>query len=119
MWGYFPNVITPIITSLTGLWLTVFIAKLIVPFVKEGSFFDSLGKNTFHIMANHLFCFYLISVFFLLINGLPLDTMAQADYVYYKYEPQKYAFLYALISIILTNGITDFVKKLKQKVFNL
>ena len=119
IWNYFPNKITPIITSFTGIWLTIFIAKLITPYVKPGCFLDKIGRNTFHIMANHLFVFYIISTIFLSLNHISLYTLKAYDYVYYIYKPEKYIFFYIIISFTLTSIFAIFIKNIKNNFLNL
>ncbi len=119
IWNYFPNNITPIITSLTGIWLTIYIAKLITPYTQQGCFLDQIGRNTFHIMANHLFIFYIISVIFLSFNHESLYKLHAYDYVYYIHQPEKFTFLYIIVSLTLTNIFANFIKYLKNKIINL
>lgn len=114
IWGDFDNIIVPIITSLTGIWICLFVAKILTPMVKDGSFIDLVGKNTYHIMANHLFCFYLLTVGFLSIKGIPLDILNGKD-IYWTYMPIKTMFFYFVVSMFFSTYIGVGLGFLKKK----
>lgn len=115
IWGKFDDQIIPIITSLTGIWICLFIAKILVPMVKDGSFIDLVGKNTYHIMANHLFIFYLLTVGFLSINGISLDILNNKE-IYWTYMPIKTMFFYFVVAMAGSTYIGIGLKFLKGKI---
>lgn len=116
IWGMFDDNFIPLLTSLTGIWFTIFIAKLIKDKVQDGSFLDLVGKNTFHIMANHLLVFYCLSVILLKSHNLPLEPMSGYSYVYYIFEPLKYTFLYFTSAMFITTYSAVWISGLKNKL---
>lgn len=115
VWGRFACNIIPIITSLTGIWACVFFAKLISPMVVEGSFVDKVGKNTYHIMANHLAIFYCLTITFLASKGIPLSSIKGHD-IYWIYNPIKTSFLYFVTAMFVATYIGEFLKFLHSKI---
>lgn len=94
---YFPNSISPILTGVTGIWFTFFVAELVIPFVKNNDIITKIGKHTYAIMANHLFIIFLITQFFLSINDLNISAMNKN--IYWTYKPEYTACFYAIIAI--------------------
>ena len=65
VWGRFDNqLIVPILTSLTGIWASLFVVKILYPYFKNVKFIQDMGNVTYHIMANHLLVMYIITVIF-------------------------------------------------------
>ena len=117
VWGRFDNqLIVPIITSLTGIWASLFTVKILYPYVKNIKFIEDMGNVTYHIMANHLFIMYIITAIFMYINGIPFSQRANYD-VYRIYNPVQNTYLYFIITIAATTYIGVGLKKLKQLIF--
>ena len=55
VWARFDQqLIVPIFTSITGIWASLFVVKLLYPYLKDIKFLQDMGNVTYHIMANHL-----------------------------------------------------------------
>lgn len=118
VWGQFNTWgIVPILTSLTGIWASLFTVKILYPYLKNVRFLQDMGNVTYHIMANHLFVMYLLTAFFLFINGIPIAEKANHD-IYWIYDPVKNTYLYFVITMVVTTYIGLGLKKLKSYIFS-
>ena len=115
VWGEFDTPIIPVLTSLTGIWMSLFIIKMLYPFVKDNTFLRQMGQNTYHIMANHLFIMYLITSVFLYINNIPVSIREEHD-IYWIYNPLKNTYFYFLITMILSTYSGVFLKYVNEKL---
>ena len=117
VWGEFDNWIVPVITSITGIWMSLFIVEIFYNKVKNWSFLHKIGQNTYHIMANHLLVFNLITYTLLAIKGIPFDIKNNAD-IYWFYCPLKTTYLYFITGIISTTLIGEGLKNVRKKIFS-
>ena len=120
-WARLHHNMSALLCPFTGIYLVLFISKLLAPLVKEGSFIDKIGRNTLHIMANHVFVMFLISICILYIDGKSTaDWPAGVLNAYYKMH--KYKFLYAFGSLVICTYIGEFLnftgKNIKNKFIN-
>ena len=117
VWGEYNNLIVPILTSLTGIYITLFLIEIMFDKVKEWKFLQKIGQNSYHIMANHLLVFNLITYTILAIKGIDFSIKNNAD-IYWFYSPIKTTYFYFVVGIIVTTYIGEFLKFLKR-IFNL
>lgn len=115
VWGQFDNWIVPILTSLTGIWISLFIINLVYEHIKNWNFLHKIGQNTYHIMANHLLVFNLITYTALAIKGIPFDIKNNSD-IYWFYCPMKSTYFYFVIGIIATTYLGELIKFLRDKL---
>ncbi len=118
VWGQFDNWIVPIITSLTGIWISLFIINLVYEHIKNWNFLHKIGQNTYHIMANHLLVFNLITYSILAIKGIPFDIKNNSD-IYWFYCPMKSTYFYFVIGIIATTYLGELIKFIHSKIKRL
>lgn len=118
VWAQFNTpFIVPVLTSITGIWASLFVVKLLYPMLKNVKFLQHMGNVTYHIMANHLFVMYLITVFLLWVNGIPITEKANHD-IYWIYDPVNNTYIYFVITMIVTTYTGVGLKKLKTYIFN-
>lgn len=115
VWGEYNNGIIPILTSLSGIWMSLFIIEVLFDKIKNWSFIQKIGQNTYHIMANHLFVFNILTYSFLLIKGIPFDIKNNAD-IYWFYFPLKTTYFYFVFGLIITTYTAEILKFLKAKI---
>lgn len=112
----FNTPIVPILTSINGIWMSLFLLNIFYDYIKNIKFFELLGQNTYHIMANNFFITYLITTVFLWLNNLPESTRGSDSF--FVYEPSKTTFLYFILTLVLATylgvAITYLSKKLKS-----
>lgn len=102
VWARFDDqLIVPILTALTGIWVSLFTVKVLYPYVKDNKFVNYMGKTTYHIMANHLFVMYLITAIFLKMNGIPMTERLHHD-IYWIYNPVQTTYLYFVLTMVIT-----------------
>lgn len=117
VWARFDEqLIVPVITSLTGIWASLFVVKILYPYVKDIKFIEDMGKVTYHIMANHLLVMYIITAIFMCIHGIPASERASHD-IYWIYNPVQTTYLYFVITMIATTYIGVGLKKLHRMIF--
>lgn len=117
-WGEFDSFIVPILTSLTGIWVSLFIVEILYPYIKDNKFIFQMGQNTYHIMANHLFIFYLITVVLMAIKGIPISVKNEHD-IYWFLSPLKTTYFYFVVTMVLSTYIGVCLKALHKKIFAL
>lgn len=115
VWGQYNNPVVPILTSLTGIWMCLFIVDILYEKVKDSPFINKIGQNSYHIMANHLLVFNIITYLILAIKGIPFDIKNSAD-IYWFYFPLKTTYFYFTAGVILTVYIGEFLKFIKKKL---
>lgn len=112
VWGRFDDqLFVPILTSLTGIWASLFTAKILYPYLKNVKFIQDMGNVTYHIMANHLLVMYLITALFLKLHGMPISERANHD-IYWIYNPIQTTYLYFVITMVATTYIGVGLKKI-------
>lgn len=101
VWGRFDQqIIVPIFTSITGIWISLLAVKLLYPYLKDVKFLQQMGKVTYHIMANHLFVMYIITLVLFKLTGTPLS--AKGDKIYSIFDPVQTTYLYFVVVMVLT-----------------
>jgi len=116
VWGQYNNWITPILTSITGIYICLFIVDILYEKIKNWSFLNKIGQNTYHIMANHLLVFNIITYSILALKGLDFSVKNNAD-IYWFYNPVKTTYFYFIIGIIITTYLGEFFKSIKRRLF--
>ena len=118
VWGQFNTwEIVPILTSLTGIWASLFAVKILYPYLKDVKFLQNTGNVTYHIMANHLFVMYILTAIFLRLNGVPIEERANHD-IYWIFDPVKNTYLYFVVTMVVTTYIGVGLKKIKAYIFS-
>jgi len=115
VWGQYNNWIVPILTSITGIWMSLFIVEILYEKVKDWAFLQKIGQNTYHIMANHLLVFNIITYTALSLKGIPFDIKNGAD-IYWFYFPLKTTYFYFITGIIVTTYSGELLKFLRRKL---
>lgn len=117
VWARFDEqMIVPVLTSLTGIWASLFTIKITYPYLKNIEFLKIMGKTTYHIMANHLLVMYLITAVFFKIHGIPISERAEHD-IYWIYNPVQTTYLYFVLTMISTTYSGFALQKLNAKLF--
>lgn len=115
-WGNFDDFLIPILTSLSGIWICLFIVEYLYPYIKDNKFIYHMGQNTYHIMANHLFVFYLITVCLMAIKGIPISIRNEHN-IYWIVLPLKTSYFYFVVAMIATTYIGVALKAIKNHLF--
>ena len=118
VWGQFDNWIVPIITSITGIWASLFVINISYDYVKNWKFLHLIGQNTYHIMANHLLVFNFITYTLLTIKGIPFDIKNSAD-IYWFYSPLKLTYFYFVIGVIVTTYLGVMIKYVRKTITSI
>ena len=119
VWGDFDNWIVPILTSFTGIWMSLFLVNIFYDYIKDWKFLGKIGQNTYHIMANHLLVFNFITYSILAVKGIPFENRNLHD-IYWFYCSMKTTYFYFISGIIITTWMGEglkFIKRLCTKIF--
>ena len=107
VWGRFDQqIIVPVLTSITGIWISLLAVKLLYPYLKDVKLLQQMGKVTFHIMANHLLLMYLITLVLFKITGTPLTE--KGDKIYSIFNPVQTTYLYFVVVMLVTTYLGVF-----------
>ncbi len=118
VWAQFNTpFIVPVLSSVTGIWASLFAVKIFYPYLKDVKFLQDMGNVTYHIMANHLFVMYLITAFFMYLNGVPMTERANHD-IYWIYDPVKTTYLYFVLTMVITTYTGVGLRKLKSYILS-
>ncbi len=118
VWARFDQqLIVPIFTSITGIWASLFVVKLLYPYLKDIKFLQDMGNVTYHIMANHLLVMYIITAILLKINGIHMSERLNHN-IYWIYDPVQTTYLYFVLTMVITTYIGILQKKAKQKLLD-
>lgn len=101
--------ISPFIVPFCGIYFVLFISKLIAPLVKEGSLIDKIGRNSLHIMANHVFVIFLIVAVIFIIDGTSFEKFPK-KLIGGFYKLGKYKFLYTFTSVIICTYLGEYLR---------
>ena len=101
VWGRFDQqIIVPVLTSLTGIWVSLLTIKLLYPYLKDVKLLQQMGKVTYHIMANHLFVIYMLTVLLFHITNTPLSE--KPDKIYSIFNPIQTTYMYFVVVMLIT-----------------
>lgn len=116
VWARFDEqLFVPVLTSLTGIWASLFIVKIFYPYLKDVKFVQYMGKVTYHIMANHLLVMYLITIIFMWLNGIPISERANHN-IYWIYNPVQTTYFYFVATMLVTTYVGVGQQKLWAKI---
>lgn len=122
VWARFDEqIIVPILTSLTGIWASLFITKIFYPYLKNVKLLKLIGENTYHIMANHLLVMFIITAFLMHLSGTSFTHRAEHN-IYWIYNPVQTTYVYFILTMILStySGVTlKFFKKKIDKIIRI
>lgn len=110
------QVVVPILTAITGIWISLYAVKVLYPYLKDVKFLQQMGKVTYHIMANHVFVMYVITLILFHITRTPLTE--KGDKIYAIFNPVQTTYLYFVVVMLITTYFGVFQqfawKKIKE-----
>ena len=112
----FHHNIAMFIAPFTGIYFVLFISKQLAPFIKPGSFIDKTGRNTFHIMANHMFFAFLVELAIFAIDGRSFDLLPNGILGGKLYKLSKYKYLYTFIALYASTYSGEFFNYTGNKI---
>ena len=113
VWARFDSqIIVPVLTSITGIWFSLFFINVTYDYLKNIKFIKLVGENTYHIMANHLLVMYIITAVIFWINGIPISERSRHD-IYWIFNPVQNTYLYFVLTMLITTYTGAGLKWLK------
>ena len=117
VWGrYDDQLIVPILTAITGIWFSLFFIEITYNYFKDVKLLKDIGNNTYHIMANHTFVMYIITLILCNIFNTPISSLTSK--IYKLYNPVQTTFLYIIVVILITTYVGQFQKFIYSKFLN-
>lgn len=114
VWGrFYGGIVLPIITSINGIYLYLFIAKGLYKIIPKNDFLVNIGENSFHIMANHLLVFFILNIFFIKFNNLDFSLLQN---VWFKYNIEKNWWLYISLGVLAPTIVTSIFNTIKNHI---
>lgn len=114
VWARFDSqLIVPILTSITGIWFSLFFVNVTYDYIKNIKFIKLVGENTYHIMANHLLVMFIITAAIFKLNGIPMSERSAHD-IYWIFNPVQNTYLYFVITMVVTTLTGAGLKHLKS-----
>ena len=125
VWGRFDEqLVVPVFTSLTGIWVSLLAVKILYPYLKDVKLIQDIGNSTYHIMANHLFVMYMITMVLFHFADSPLmlkitgsHTFVRGDKIYSIFDPVQMTYLYFVVVVLTTTYFAKFQKFIYKKIF--
>ena len=93
---YFPNAVTPFVTSICGIGMLYAAANLLAELRLPANVLALLGRRSFSIMSHHIFAFLLLNLAFL---ALGLANKADLADPYFKWDQAFTHPLYLLVGL--------------------
>lgn len=115
MYNTYTNPITLVITSILGIYMTLYFSKAI-SCMKIGNILKYFGRNTLIILATHLIFFKLINFIEVLIMNKELYLIAS----YPVFITENYWWiLYSIVGISFTLLLNVLINKIKQYLYKI
>ena len=116
--GSFHHNLSALISPFVGIFMILFISQTLVPYVEEGSFIDKMGKNSFHIMANHILVVYIIQTLIYSIDVQHLSFLPNNIGVIGKkvYRINEYCYFYTILSLVICTYFAEYQKRIYNKI---
>lgn len=115
VWGrYDDQLIVPILTALTGIWFSLFFIEITYNYFKDIKLLKDIGNNTYHIMANHTFIMYLITIILCNIHNQHIDFMSAK--IYTIYNPVQTTFAYFIAVMLISTYLGQLQKFIYSKI---
>lgn len=111
------QLIVPVLTALTGIWVSIFAVKVLYPYLKDVKLLQAMGKTTYHIMANHTFVMYLITLALFYFTGTPLEQ--KGEKMYAIFNPVQTTYLYFVVVMLVTTYLGVFQQFAWKKIIGL
>lgn len=116
VWARFDSqIVVPVLTSITGIWFSLWFIHVTYNYFKDIKLVKLIGENTYHIMANHLFVMYILTMIIFKISGIPVSERANHD-IYWIYNPVQNTYLYFVITMLATTYIGQGLKLIKKHI---
>lgn len=107
------HTITPMIVSVNGIYLYLFIAHALSKVLTEKDILVKLGRNSLHILSLHLTIFFLLNVIWIKYKGLDITVLKD---VYFR-ENQKYWLVYVSAGLLIPAYVMPYVIGIAQKIY--
>jgi fucose 4-O-acetylase-like acetyltransferase len=113
-WGtYNGHLFLPILTSLNGIYLLFFFSRGLSKILPQKDILMYVGKHSFHILANHLFVFFLLNLFYVHRHHL---NVAELNNIWYKFFVDKNWIIYVVLAITVPVLLAFILDKFQQTI---
>lgn len=105
------HIILPLITSLNGIYVYMFLAKSLCKVIPNKDILYNIGDNTLHIMSNHIFVFFIINLFIVKIYNIDLINLSDVSY---KFNINSFWPIYFFSGVLMPTYIPVILKHIKR-----
>lgn len=109
------HVLLPLITSLTGIYVYMFLAKALCTVLPNKDILYNIGDNTLHIMSNHLFVFFILNIFIVKIYNVDIINLNDVSY---KFNIDSFWPIYFFCGVLIPTYIPVIFKKVTKPLYN-
>ncbi|WP_032122630.1 acyltransferase family protein [Clostridium amazonitimonense] len=111
--NYYGRLILPFVVSLTGIYMSIFVAKAMVKLFPENDFLYTIGENTMHIMLNHMIVFFVINGIFYKLGAFEFEKLND---IWFTYNPGHLWLLYITLGVLVPTYVTLGIKRFRSKM---
>ena len=104
----------PIISSITGIYFCLFLSKSLSLLFKSKDLLVEIGNNSFHVMAGHIFVFFVFNYAVLKLTG---GNMQNLGNIWFSYDNNRFWFAYVAGGVLIPTYLSLAVKKINNKFF--
>ncbi len=116
-WAEFKgHLFVPILVSLTGIYLYLFISKLLENVFKENDLLVRLGRNSLHVLASHIFVFFIINIYFIKTYNLDKSLLSN---IWFSYMLDKNWPIYISFGVLLPFAFSIMMRKISTIAIKL
>lgn len=114
---YKGHVFLPIFVSINGIYFYLLISKCLALILPNNDWLITIGEKSLHILANHLFIFFLINMFIVQMGKVNISSLND---FWFRYNIHKYWLVYVIPGVLLPTFFALISDKLKasNKVSN-
>ncbi|MBU4153321.1 MAG: acyltransferase [Proteobacteria bacterium] len=108
----YPSIPSSLLTSLCGITFVIFVStRLAHSDQARDGWLISIGEQSLHVLACHLFVFHLLNIMFLAWHGESLQILSRE--FYYVYDPQRFWLVYLCAGIGVPTVLAIWANRLR------
>ena len=109
------HVILPYVTSVTGIYVYLFLSKALSKFLKDNDILYKIGDNTLSIMINHIFVFFIVNYVIIKLKHGGIDQLGN---VFFSYKLGSYWLMYDILGVLVPVYLARFFNVFKVKIIS-
>lgn len=117
-------IITPIITSITGILFWIKVSEILEPALCNSKIVNYISNNTYDIMQHHLFWVFLVNLIIfelsgiLNLSGFNVERFKNTIYYFYTFGVNQAKIIYTIIAVAMPLMVRHFYELIKDRLIN-